>query len=1289
MIVGTVDASFTRNALDVSLKNTIFRELTIPTSATEGDFWIYSGADGAYPPVLQYVNGVWVEVQGLKGDQGTPGQKGQDGFTTYLHIAYADDANGTGFSQDPNGKSYMGTYVDFIQADSSDFKKYTWLKVKGEQGQPGLQGIQGEKGDQGIKGATGTNGVSSYTHIAYATNSTGTTGFSVSDSAGKTYIGMYVDSIATDSIDPSKYKWSLIKGADGSQGIQGPKGTDGKTPYLHIAYATSSNGSTGFSTTDSVGKTFIGTYTDFVSADSTDPTKYTWVLIKGETGATGPTGPTGPQGSQGIQGPKGADGVQLYTWLKYSDTPTSGMSDLPTGKKYMGIAYNKTTATESSNYADYSWSLIEGPTGPTGSAGPQGPQGNQGIQGPIGADGKPTYTWIKYGTSAAGAGLSDSPTGKTYIGIAYNKTTQTESTNAADYEWSLIQGPKGDTGASGPQGPKGVDGLQGAKGDQGIQGPKGTDGSSSYTHIAYATNATGTEGFSVSDSVGKTYIGMYVDNLQNDSTDPTKYKWSLIKGADGSQGIQGPTGTDGKTSYLHIAYATNSTGTAGFSTTVSTGKTYIGQYTDFTGADSSDPAKYMWTLIKGDTGATGPTGPQGSAGPTGPQGPQGQTGSQGPKGDTGSTGPMGPESDASMLYGKNSNFLDWTGVLPVGYSGQTGNAPTKVASDNSSGNAVQWTVADVIQAYMNKQVTNVPYSQYLALEVTFKLTSGTIDGAGVLIRMEADVDSDTKIDFKNYVPDPVLNKWYTITEVIKLPSKTTPAGYTGYTLYPMGAWGSIRPIKAKTIQFDSLKVRPATQGEQYGFENGLLVNGWVKAGTTIIDGGKISADILTVIKANIGALSALSANIGTVTAGDITGVNISGSTLKVSKDTTFVQVKDGEIFVTNKDPNTISRANADDLHINNGGMWMVGHDANDIGIYELDLMPKTILFTELNTNGSISRQTLMRAEFIQTPKVITDVLEVNNSAVVNGPTNLNGGIFLNGPTRVLGTYNNLDMANNNIVNVGKMTINDPGSDGAIEWLGGNLWKIQESPDDGSNAAGQLQFFTGTTRRATIGLTGNFYITGNRYVIQNSGGSFEAEGKLSLLNTTGGAEMHLGSDATSPYVQSITVFNRTYSPAANMYVTSSGVIGRTTSATKYKLEIEDSKVDPYKILDLNPKTWYDKSATEAYADALTREHAGEVVDWAELDIPQLERVSGLIAEDVIAAGLPEYATYEFNEDGTREVEGLMYDRLWTLLIPVVRDQKEEITLLKEQVKSQDEKISNLEARLAALEAKINI
>lgn len=151
----------------------------------------------------------------------------------------------------------------------------------------------------------------------------------------------------------------------------------------------------------------------------------------------------GVQGSQGIQGNPGADGVTTYTWLKYADTPTTGMSDSPTGKTYMGIATNKTVSTESSTYADYTWSLIKGADGSDGSPG---------VPGTPGADGVTTYTWVKYATSAAGAGLSDDPTGKTYIGLAFNKTTATESTTPGEYQWSLIQGPQGDTGNTGAPG---------------------------------------------------------------------------------------------------------------------------------------------------------------------------------------------------------------------------------------------------------------------------------------------------------------------------------------------------------------------------------------------------------------------------------------------------------------------------------------------------------------------------------------------------------------------------------------------------------------------------------------------------------------------------------------------------------------------------------------------------------------------------------------------------------------------------------------------------------------------
>lgn len=186
------------------------------------------------------------------------------------------------------------------------------------------------------------------------------------------------------------------------------------------------------------------------------------------------------------------------------------------------------------------------------------------------------------------------------------------------YMWSRTKTTKGDgsvsysaptciAGATGATGPQGVPGLQGPKGDRGVQGPKGADGKTSYTHIAYANSADGTKDFTVSNS-NREYIGMYVDFSETDSTNPGDYAWSKIKGADGANGTPGKAGADGKTPYFHVAYANNATGTSGFSTTDSTNKLYIGQYTDYTQADSTDPTKYAWTKIKGDKGDTGESG---------------------------------------------------------------------------------------------------------------------------------------------------------------------------------------------------------------------------------------------------------------------------------------------------------------------------------------------------------------------------------------------------------------------------------------------------------------------------------------------------------------------------------------------------------------------------------------------------------------------------------------------------------------------------------------------------------
>ncbi|HEP3594371.1 TPA: phage tail protein [Streptococcus pyogenes] len=154
---------------------------------------------------------------------------------------------------------------------------------RGERGLQGLQGLQGAKGDQGIPGAKGADGRTQYTHLAYADTISGG-GFSQTN-ADKAYIGVYVDFSVTDSKNPADYRWTKWKGSDGqngkdgAQGIPGKPGADGRTPYFHRAWANSTDGRDGFSTSDSTNKRYLGTLTDFTEADSQDPTRYKWTAL--------------------------------------------------------------------------------------------------------------------------------------------------------------------------------------------------------------------------------------------------------------------------------------------------------------------------------------------------------------------------------------------------------------------------------------------------------------------------------------------------------------------------------------------------------------------------------------------------------------------------------------------------------------------------------------------------------------------------------------------------------------------------------------------------------------------------------------------------------------------------------------------------------------------------------------------------------------------------------------------------------------------------------------------------
>lgn len=318
----------------------------------------------------------------------------------YTWTAFADDENGTGISANAYGKDYLGIATNRLvkEADLSDPTQYTWVKIKGE---------------QGIPGTAGKDGKTTYFHMKYSAVPNPTSYSDMTETPNK-YIGTYADYELDDSTDPSKYTWGKFQGdngEDGADGIPGKNGENGETSYVHFAYATSADGKTGFSTTDTVGKTYMGQYADFEKADSEDPTKYRWSKFqgpqgpqgeqgpqglqglqgeKGEQGIPGPTGDKGATGATGPQGPAGKDGTNgktSYFHIKYSsvENPTSSqMSEIP--NTYIGtyVDYTKPDSTDPSKYTWYRFKGL------------QGEQGTQGIPGTNGTDGKTSYLHIKY-----------------------------------------------------------------------------------------------------------------------------------------------------------------------------------------------------------------------------------------------------------------------------------------------------------------------------------------------------------------------------------------------------------------------------------------------------------------------------------------------------------------------------------------------------------------------------------------------------------------------------------------------------------------------------------------------------------------------------------------------------------------------------------------------------------------------------------------------------------------------------------------------------------------------------
>lgn len=511
--------------------------------------------------------------------------------TFYTWVVFADTETGGGISLKSAGKTYMGIAYNQTtkQPVLTDPSIYTWVKVVGE---------------QGIAGEPGKNGLTSFFHVRYA-DVPNPTANQLRKDTGK-YIGTYVDYILEDSTDPTKYTWRKFQGddgEDGADGTPGENGANGETSYLHIAYATSADGKTGFSTTNAVDKTYIGQYVDFTKADSTNPAKYHWSKFqgpkgdKGDPGEQGLRGLQGDKGDQGIQGPKGADGKDgktTYFHIKYSavSNPTYASQMTETPSKYIGT-YVDFTQTDSDDPKKYSWQQLEGS---------QGPQGKQGISGTNGADGKTSYLHIKYSNDGGKTftGNSGEDIGA-YIGTCVDYAKD-DPTSVGMYKWAKIKGEAG------------------AKGDKGDTG-KGVKSTSVAYQVSTSgtTVPTGTWSGSVPSASAGQYLWTRTIITYTDDTTSTIYSV-------GRMGTNGANGTNGKSigSVVNYYLATASssgvtTATSGWTTavqSVSAAKKYLWnyevvKYTDGTVASTTAPCiigSYGDRGSKGDKGDTGTTG---------------------------------------------------------------------------------------------------------------------------------------------------------------------------------------------------------------------------------------------------------------------------------------------------------------------------------------------------------------------------------------------------------------------------------------------------------------------------------------------------------------------------------------------------------------------------------------------------------------------------------------------------------------------------------------------------------
>ena len=610
-----------QDGTSISIDHTVSE---LPDTGIVGEYY-YVTKTGV---LWRYEDTGWVELGKIQGEQGIPGKDGENGKTNYLHIRYSND-NGVTFTTN-NGEDvgmYMGTYVDFTEEDSSNVNDYKWVRLKGEDGSSASY-VKIISNNNLFVMSKGSNEYSpsnivltpEYTNCTfgkwqYSTDG-GTDWTMVTNGLNGLTISSGILTISnnsplfTEEIDNISFR---VTASDGSSdivtvarlkdGIDGDDGISATNVFLtnenHTFMATNDgkaiatsisfdvNGYVGieekpitFGTITGVpngmnitkngsnstnAKITISVTTDMTSLNGTITIPCICNGITFNKQFSYALSVPGKDGQDGINGTNGINGTSSYFHIKYApvENPTANQMT-ETVNTYIGT-YVDNNIEDSNNPSDYKWSKF---------VGQDGNNGNDGLPGKDGEDGTTYYLHVKYSNDGSTFTANSGETPGDYLGQLVD-TNKEDSLIFNDYTWKKIKGEDGNDGIS---------------------------GTSSYFHIKYSPVENPTA--SQMTEVPSDYIGTYVDEIKEDSNDPSKYTWSRFKGQDGNdgeQGLPGEKGKDGTTYYLHIKYSDNGT-----TFTANNGETpgkYLGQLVDTIEEDSLVFSDYTWKKIEGDVGA--------------------------------------------------------------------------------------------------------------------------------------------------------------------------------------------------------------------------------------------------------------------------------------------------------------------------------------------------------------------------------------------------------------------------------------------------------------------------------------------------------------------------------------------------------------------------------------------------------------------------------------------------------------------------------------------------------------